>query len=74
VIEALNGHIAEIAHEEGYEGRVVAAADPSIKGADCRIEWRGGGAERNEAAMGEALAAMIARRFSQSSHHMSTEE
>jgi flagellar assembly protein FliH len=74
VIEALNGHIAEIAHEEGYEGRVVAVADPAINGADCRIEWRGGGAERSEAAMEEALAAMIARRFSQSSHHMSTEE
>jgi len=74
VIEALNGHLAEIAHEEGYEGRLVAAADPAINGADCRIEWRGGGAERNEAAMEEALAAMIARRFSQSSHSMSTEE
>ncbi len=74
VIEALNGHIAEIAHEEGYEGRVVAVADPAIRGADCRIEWRGGGAERCEAAMDEALAAMIARRFSQSSHLISTEE
>jgi flagellar assembly protein FliH len=74
VIEALNGQLAEIAHEEGYEGRLVAAADPTIKGADCRIEWRGGGAERNEAAMEEALAAMIARRFSQSSHSTSTEE
>jgi flagellar assembly protein FliH len=74
VIEALNGQLAEIAHEEGYEGRLVAAADPAIKGADCRIEWRGGGAERSEAAMEEALAAMIARRFSNSSHSMSTEE
>lgn len=74
VIEALNGQLSEIAHEEGYEGRLVAAADPAIKGADCRIEWRGGGAERSEAAMEEALAAMIARRFSQSSHSMSTEE
>jgi flagellar assembly protein FliH len=74
VIEALNGHIAGIAHEEGYEGRVVAAADPAIRGADCRIEWRGGGAERSEAAMEDAVAALIARRFSQSSHHLSTEE
>jgi len=74
VIEALNGHIAEIAQEEGYEGRVVAAPDPAIRGADCRIEWRGGGAERSEAAMEEALAALMARRFSKSSHHLSTEE
>jgi flagellar assembly protein FliH len=72
VIEALNGQLAEIAQEEGYEGRVVAAPDPAIRGADCRIEWRGGGAERSEAAMEEALAALIARRFS--SHHASKEE
>jgi flagellar assembly protein FliH len=70
----LNGHIAEIAHEEGYEGRVLVVPDPAIRGADCRIEWRGGGAERSESAIEEALAALIARRFSQSSHHMSTEE
>jgi flagellar assembly protein FliH len=74
VIEVLNAHIAEIVHEEGYEGRVVAAPDPAILGADCRIEWRGGGAERSEAAMADALAVLIARRFSQSSHHLSTEE
>ena len=74
VIEALNGRMAEIAQEEGYEGRVVAAPDPAIRGADCRIEWRGGGAERSEAAMEEALAGLIARRFSQSSHQESTEE
>jgi flagellar assembly protein FliH len=71
VIEVLNGHIAEIAQEEGYEGRVVAAPDPAMSGADCRIEWRGGGAERSEAAMEEALAAVIARRFS--SHNLPTE-
>ncbi|HWA90442.1 MAG TPA: FliH/SctL family protein [Rhizomicrobium sp.] len=64
VIEALNGRIAEIAQEEGYEGRVVASADPAIKNADCRIEWRGGGAERSEAAIEQALADIITRRFS----------
>jgi flagellar assembly protein FliH len=64
VIEALDGRIAEIAHEEGFEGRIIASADPAIKGADCRIEWRGGGAERSEHAIDEALAEIIARRFS----------
>lgn len=74
VVEALNGRIAEIAHEEGYEGRVVVAADPAIAGADCRIEWRGGGAERSEAAIERALGELIARRFSQSPNRMLTEE
>ncbi len=64
VAEALNRQIADIAHEEGFDGRVQISADPSIKGADCRIEWRGGGAERSEHAIDEALAEIIARRFS----------
>ena len=67
VIAALEAKVAEIAHEEGYDGRVMLAADPAIAGADCRIEWRGGGSERSEAAIEAALDALIARRFS----HMS---
>ncbi|HEY4273990.1 MAG TPA: FliH/SctL family protein [Rhizomicrobium sp.] len=64
VIAALEAKVADIAHEEGYDGRVMLAADPAITGADCRIEWRGGGSERSEAAIEAALDALIARRFS----------
>jgi flagellar assembly protein FliH len=64
VIAALEGKVEAIAHEEGYDGRVMLAADPAIRGADCRIEWRGGGSERSEAAIEAALDALIARRFS----------
>ncbi len=63
VIAALEGRVAAIAHEEGYDGRVMLAADPTITNADCRIEWRGGGSERSEAAIEAALDALIARRF-----------
>jgi flagellar assembly protein FliH len=63
VVAALEGKVADIAHEEGYDGRVMLAADPAITGADCRIEWRGGGSERSEAAIEAALDALIARRF-----------
>jgi flagellar assembly protein FliH len=66
VITALETRVAEIAHEEGYDGRVILAADPAIANADCRIEWRGGGSERREAAIEAALDALIARRFSHS--------
>src|SRR6266404_6162052 len=66
VTEALEPRLADIAHEEGYEGRVMIAADPAMTGADCRIEWRGGGAERREQTIEDALAALIAQRFSQS--------
>jgi flagellar assembly protein FliH len=70
VIAALEGKITAIAHEEGFDGRVMLAADPQFGGADCRIEWRGGGSERSEAAIEAALDALIARRFSDSSQDL----
>jgi flagellar assembly protein FliH len=66
VITALESRVGAIAHEEGYDGRVLLAADPAARGADCRIEWRGGGSERSEAALAAALDALIARHFSTS--------
>jgi flagellar assembly protein FliH len=70
VVAALESRIADIAHQEGYDGRVMIAADPAIAGADCRIEWRGGGSERSEAAIEAALDTLIARRFSQISEDL----
>jgi flagellar assembly protein FliH len=64
VTEVLEPRLAEIAHEEGYDGRMLIAADPAMTGADCRIEWRGGGAERSESTIEDALAALIDHRFS----------
>jgi len=64
VVEALEARIDSIAQEEGYDGRVLLAADAGMQGADCRIEWRGGGAERNEQIIEQALTALIANRFS----------
>jgi flagellar assembly protein FliH len=64
VTEILEPRLTDIAHEEGYEGRVLIVADPAMKTGDCRIEWRGGGAERSEQAIEDALTALIAHRFS----------
>ena len=64
VTDILQPRLEDIAHEEGYEGRVLIAADPAMKAGDCRIEWRGGGAERSEQAIEDALTALIAHRFS----------
>jgi flagellar assembly protein FliH len=64
VTEILEPRLTDIAHEEGYEGRVLIVADPAMKTGDCRIEWRGGGAERSEQAIEDALSALIAHRFS----------
>jgi flagellar assembly protein FliH len=64
VVEALQSRMTEIAHEEGFDGRVQISSEPRLTNADCRIEWRGGGSERSEAAIEAALDALIARRFS----------
>lgn len=63
VAEALAARIEAIAHEEGFEGRVQISADTGLSGGDCRIEWRGGGAERSEAAIEAAIADLIGRHF-----------
>ncbi|MGB8363393.1 MAG: hypothetical protein ACLQUZ_17940 [Rhizomicrobium sp.] len=63
VADALASRLSEIAHEEAYDGRVQVSPDPTLKRADCRIEWRGGGAERAEAAIETALEQLLARNF-----------
>jgi len=63
VIAVLAPRLEAIAQSEGYEGRVLAAAEPALKGGDCRIEWRGGGSERNHAALAEALESLVNRRL-----------
>ncbi|HVW74006.1 MAG TPA: FliH/SctL family protein [Rhizomicrobium sp.] len=66
VAEILEPRLADIALEEGYDGRVQIVADPVLKAGDCRVEWRGGGAERSEQAILDALTALITNRFSAS--------
>ena len=68
VVETICGKLEEIAREEGFEGRIVAKADAGIAGADCRIEWRGGGAERSLSVLENTVGDLIVRRFSQTSH------
>jgi len=63
VAEALKPKLGGIAHDEGFEGRVQVSVEPHLANADCRIEWRGGGAERAQAAIEKALQDIVARRF-----------
>ena len=65
IIAALKDKLDELALETGYEGRIVATAEPGMKAGDCRIEWRGGGAERSINHLDEVIGDVIARRFSQ---------
>jgi flagellar assembly protein FliH len=64
VAELLGPRLAEIAHEEGFEGRLAISGEANFAAADCRLEWRGGGTERSENTIEAAIADLIARRFS----------
>ena len=64
VVEILKPQLEEIAMQEGFEGRLAIVVDPAMATADCRIDWRGGGAERSEGAIEAAIAELITRRFS----------
>ena len=64
VADVLGPRLEEIARQEGFEGRLSIIADDAIAVADCRIDWRSGGAERSEGAIEAAIAELIARRFS----------
>jgi flagellar assembly protein FliH len=70
IAELIEPRLSDIAHEEGYDGRVQVTADPHFAGADCRIEWRGGGAERSFAAIEAALGQLIEQRFSEFSSRL----
>ena len=60
VIEALQAEIHGLADRHGFAGRIVILPEQSLRGADCRVEWAGGGLERdfdtNLAAIDEAVA------------------
>lgn len=64
VIAAVKDKLDELAANSGYEGRIVASPEQGMAGGDCRIEWRGGGAERNMNHLEEAISEVITRRFS----------
>jgi len=61
--KSIEQRTVEIAAEQGFEGRIQIAGDSELNGADCRIEWRGGGVERSHSIIENALADLIARRF-----------
>ena len=45
--EILRGEIDEMCTKQGFAGRVIVIAEPSLAGTDCRIEWADGGIERD---------------------------
>ncbi len=50
-----------IMRAEGYEGRLVVLAEPTIAVGDCRIEWADGGINRDKAAAEAAIDEAVSR-------------
>ena len=66
IFDAAQQHIAPLAANNGYPGKVIILADDTLGESDCRVEWADGGAERDIArswrdidmAISRALAAL----------------
>jgi flagellar assembly protein FliH len=53
--EAVRTEIDRLCETQGFAGRVIVIAEPSLRNADCRIEWADGGIERDTAATFAAI-------------------
>lgn len=65
LVEALEARLTEAAGRGGFAGRVTVAGDPAIGGADCRIDWVTGGAERDAQALWNEIDAIVVRNLGQ---------
>ncbi len=45
--DGLQAEIHGLADRHGFAGRIVVLPEPSLSGADCLVEWAGGGLERD---------------------------
>ena len=61
LIEELRGPLDAQAERRGFTGRLVLAEDEAFTGADLRIEWAGGGAERDMASVLESIETLISQ-------------
>jgi len=53
--EAIRAEIDAVCEQQGYAGRLIVIAEPSLTGADCHVEWADGGIERDLAATFAAI-------------------
>jgi flagellar assembly protein FliH len=61
IYEAAHTRLEEIARMQGFTGRLVVLAEPSLALGDCRIEWADGGLSRDRAATEAAIADAVNR-------------
>jgi flagellar assembly protein FliH len=59
--DAARTRLGEIAHMQGFDGRLVVLAESAFAPGDCRIEWADGGLARDRAATAAAIGEAVAR-------------
>src|SRR6185295_9302913 len=47
ISDELQAEIHGLADRHGFTGRIVVLPEPALKGANCHVEWAGGGLERD---------------------------
>jgi len=66
IYEIAQPRLEQVAHLNGFQGRLVMLAEPGMAPGDCRIEWADGGVSRDrattEAAIAEAVGRYVAAR------------
>ncbi|MBT4691217.1 MAG: hypothetical protein HN834_03530 [Rhodospirillaceae bacterium] len=61
ILEQLSEEIDQLAIRAGFQGSVVLLAEDNMTGADCRVEWADGGAERNIEALFQKIDSAVGR-------------
>ncbi len=61
LVDLLKEDVDQLAVRGGFEGSVVLLGEPSLNGADCRIEWADGGAERDVEVLFQKIEAAVGR-------------
>jgi hypothetical protein len=61
LIDALAEDVDQLAARGGFQGTVVLLGEADLNGADCRVEWADGGAERDVEALLQKVDAAVGR-------------
>ena len=59
--DSIAGHLEGLRAGGSYEGEIVVLPEDGIAPGDCRVEWAGGGAERDTAALWQTIDEIIER-------------
>lgn len=61
ICEDMKSRIDLLTQNSGFQGQLILLPDDRLSGADCRVEWADGGAQRNEAEITDKLSAIVDR-------------